>query len=34
MLVVGKYPTYRIVVLGIAIVIGLALWLFLIAPSA
>src|SRR5712671_5710440 len=29
MLVVGKYPTYRIVVLGIAIVIGLALWLFL-----
>ncbi len=29
MLVVQKYPTYRIVVLGIAIAIGLALWFFL-----
>src|SRR5260370_20074861 len=29
MLVVSKYPTYRIVVLGIAIVIGLVLWWFL-----
>jgi branched-chain amino acid transport system permease protein len=29
MLVVDKYPTYRIVVLGIAIVIGVVLWLFL-----
>jgi branched-chain amino acid transport system permease protein len=27
--VVGKYPTYRIVVLGIAIVIGFILWWFL-----
>src|SRR5690242_9884223 len=29
MLVVNKYPTYRVVVLGIAIVIGLVLWWFL-----
>ncbi len=29
MLVVQKYPTYRIVVLGIAVSIGLALWFFL-----
>ncbi|MBV8185706.1 MAG: branched-chain amino acid ABC transporter permease [Alphaproteobacteria bacterium] len=29
MIVVGKYPTYRIVVLAIAIVIGLVLWWFL-----
>jgi branched-chain amino acid transport system permease protein len=29
MLVVNKYPTYRVVVLGIAIVIGFALWWFL-----
>jgi branched-chain amino acid transport system permease protein len=29
MLVVIKYPTYRVVVLGIAIVIGLLLWWFL-----
>ena len=29
MLVVHKYPTYRLVVLGIAIVIGLVLWWFL-----
>src|SRR5712664_1066067 len=29
MFVVGKYPIYRLVVLGIAIVIGLVLWLFL-----
>jgi branched-chain amino acid transport system permease protein len=29
MLVVNKYPTYRLVVLGIAIVIGLLLWWFL-----
>jgi branched-chain amino acid transport system permease protein len=29
MIVVGKYPTYRIVVLGIAIVVGLLLWWFL-----
>lgn len=29
MLVVNKYPTYRVVVLGVAIVIGLVLWWFL-----
>jgi branched-chain amino acid transport system permease protein len=29
MLVVTKYPTYRLVVLGIAIAIGIILWLFL-----
>jgi branched-chain amino acid transport system permease protein len=29
MLVVNRYPTYRLVVLGIAIVIGLLLWWFL-----
>jgi len=29
MLVANKYPTYRVVVLGIAIVIGLVLWWFL-----
>ena len=29
MVVVGKYPAYRLVVLGIAIAVGLVLWLFL-----
>ena len=34
MFVVNKYPTYRIVVQGIAIVIGLVLWLFSTGPRS